>query len=558
MEDFTGRPDKGAHADTGFCFRGQLIVPEKTISETEADETSLKKSTVTTVLVMGCTLMARVLGFVRNVVIAALFGASGQADVLNAVFNIPNNFRKLLAEGALSSAFIPVLSTLLIKDTGSTKPRTLVRNILTFLLLILIPLLIMAVVFARPVIGVFLDFPEAQKMDLASSLFRWICHYLLFISLSAVLMGVLNSHNIFVIPALTPVLFSVCVITSLLLFYRQLGIFAMAVGVLGGGLFQVLFQLPSFGRSGYDLIPHFDFRNEEFRRVLRLWFPVVATSSVFAINQQIAFRFASGLEEGSASALSYSLVIWQLPFGVFSASITTVLFPRLSRQAASGDREGLIDSVSYGLRFLFLLLLPSAVFFVVMGVDIVGTIYQRGEFTLANTMLTARVLTGYSLGLFSVGSFTFLQRFFYASRDYRTPFLIALLITALDVSLSLWLKETYLRVMGLAIANSIAFTVGFCLMVYFAYRRLGELDGRRVITSATRILFALVPSSAVLVGYFLTTRCVVTPFSSWMNLVVLLGGFTLYLVLTSFLYYVLGVEIVRSVFRRRLKRKLRR
>ncbi len=507
---------------------------------------------------MACTLTARILGFVRSVVIAALFGASGQADVLNAVFNIPNNFRKLLAEGALSSAFIPVLSTSLVKAPGSPEPKIFVRNIITFLLLILIPLLILAVIFARPVIGVFLDFPDVQSMSLAASLFQWICHYLLFISLSAVLMGVLNSHNIFVVPALTPVIFSICVITSLLVFYSRLGIFAMAVGVIGGGVFQVVFQLPCFRRSGYDLRLNFHFRNEQFKRVLRLWFPVVATSSIFAINQQIAFRFASGLEEGSTSALSYSLVIWQLPFGVFSASITTVLFPRMSRQVASGDREGLVDSISYGIRFLFLLLLPSAIFFIVMGEDIVKIIYQRGEFILENTFLTARVLAGYSLGLFCVGSFTFLQRYFYASRDYKTPFFVAVFITVLDVGLSLWLKETFLRVVGLAVANSAAFTVALFLLVFFTRRRLGHIDGTRIFMDSARVLLSLVPSSALLVGYSIMTRSVITLYGSWINLLVLLGGFVLFLLLTTALYYVLGVKIVREVLQSRTQSRLKR
>ncbi len=501
----------------------------------------------------------------RNVVIAALFGATGQADVLNAVFNIPNNLRKLLAEGALSSAFIPVLSASLVKESSAkssvepvdSESTILVRNIISFLLLILIPLLVAAVIFARPVIGVFLDFPDAERMDLSASLFQWICHYLLFISLSAVLMGVLNSHNIFVIPALTPVIFSICVITALLLFHSRLGVFALAVGVLGGGIFQVLFQWPFFKRSGYDLRPDFRFRNQQFRRVLKLWFPVVATSSIFAINQQIAFRFASGLEEGSTSALSYSLVIWQLPFGVFSASITTVLFPRMSRQAATEDRKGLIDSISYGIRFLFLLLLPSAIFFVVMGEDIVRTIYQRREFLSEHTWLTARVLTGYSIGLFCVGAFTFLQRFFYASRDYKTPFIVAVFITIVDVGLSLWLKETVLRVAGLAVANSAAFTAAFLLLIYFARRRLGGLDGKRVLTDSLRVIGAVVPSSTLLVGYVITTRSAVTSSSSWINLLLLVGGFVLFSGLTVSLYYVLRVEIVRSFLISRLPSGIR-
>jgi putative peptidoglycan lipid II flippase len=330
-----------------------------------------------------------------------------------------------------------------------------------------------------------------------------------------------------------------------------MGIFALAVGVLGGGLFQVIFQIPWFRKSGYDLKLDFGFSSPEFKKVIRMWLPVVATSSVFAINQQIAIRFASGLEVGSTSALSYSIVIWQLPFGVFSASVTTVLFPKLSRQAASGDREGIIDSLSYGLRFLLLLLLPSAIFYVIMGEDIVGVVYQRGEFTENDTWLTARVLTGYSLGLFFVGSFTFLQRYFYASRDYRTPFIIAAVITVVDVLFSLWLKETYLRVVGLAVANSIAFTLGFFMMIYTARRKLGQIDGRKILRNLLRTVLALIPSSAILIGYWYLTRSFKTPFLSWGNLLILLGGFLVFFALTVCLYFLCRVDIIREILKRR-------
>ena len=509
---------------------------------------------MTTVLVMGCTLLSRILGFVRNIVIAALFGATGQADVLNAVFNIPNNLRKLLAEGALSSAFIPVLSEALVRDPTGDEARRLVRKLVSFLLIVLVPLMLLFVVFARPIIQVFLDFPGADEMELSASLFRWICHYLLFISFSALLMGVLNSRGIFVIPALTPVVFSVCVIGALLLFHGRLGIFAMAVGVLAGGLFQVLVQLPAFLRSGQDLRPDFDFADPVFRRVLRQWLPVVATSSVFAVNQQVAFRFASGLEVGSTTALSLSLVIWQLPFGVFSASITTVLFPRISRQTASGDTQGVRRSINYGLRFLFLLLAPSSVFFILMGGDLVTLVYQRGEFTASDSALTAHVLTGYSLGLFFVGAFTFLQRFFYASRDYRTPFTIAALVAVLDIGLSLWLKETPLRVTGLAVANSVSFTVGFILMILFTRRRLGGIGGRKLAAGLLKVAGALVPTGALLWAAGRWLRSLAEAGASWALAGGVMACFILFSGVTIVLYTVMNVEIVRELLRRRLRK----
>jgi putative peptidoglycan lipid II flippase len=183
---------------------------------------------------------------------------------------------------------------------------------------------------------------------------------------------------------------------------------------------------------------------------------VLATSSIYTITETVAFRFSSGLAPGSASAMSNALVFWQLPFGIFSASITTVLFPRMSRQASRNDTEGLRESIQYGLRFLFVLLAPSAVFMIIFGKEIISVAIQRGMFTPENTLLTASVLAAYSYGLFSVGAFNFLQRFFYSCNDFRTPFRIAVLVCVLDIALSVLLKDTALSVSGLALANTIS------------------------------------------------------------------------------------------------------
>ena len=330
----------------------------------QADRTeSSRKTSISAIAVMLCTLISRILGFIRIAVIGAFFGASGEADVLNSVFSIPNNLRKLMAEGALSTSFIPVLSESIVKEKNHEATAGLVRNILSFQAVILIPLCILSIVFADFLInGILLDFDDPYLRELSVSLFRWFINYILLISISAALMAVLNSNGYFFIPAITPLLFSVSVITSIITLYKTLGIFSMAAGVLAGGLLQVLFQLPLFYKLGYDLKPDFKFNSSYFKKIMKNWGPVAATASVFTINQQIAIRFASGLDTGSTSSLSYALVFWQLPFGIFSASITTVLFPKMSRFKAEGDTEGLLNTVSAGLRNLMCLLIPSGLF----------------------------------------------------------------------------------------------------------------------------------------------------------------------------------------------------
>ena len=423
------------------------------------------KSSVSAILVMICTFISRILGFAKIAVIGAFFGATKEADVLNAVFSIPNNLRKLMAEGALSSAFIPVLSESLVKEKDNSITKTIVRNILTFQVIIIVPLCILSMIFADFLITkVFLEFSDPYLNVLAIDLFRWFISYLLLISISAAIMAVLNSLGYFFIPAITPILFSLTVISGIVFFHKYLGIFSMVIGVLSGGLLQIIFQLPVFFKEGYDLKLNFNFKNNYFKKIMKNWFPVVATASIFAINSQIAVRFASGLETGSSSALTYAIVFWQFPFGIFSASIITVFFPKMSRLAASGMTNELLDTVNTGLVHLYSLLLPSGIFIFVMGNELISIAMQRGSFNAENTALTSFVLKGYALGIFTTGFFNFLQRFYYSSHNYKKPFIFSTIVCIIDIILSIILKETKLRVCGLAVANTIAFSIGAVLM----------------------------------------------------------------------------------------------
>ncbi len=520
-------------------------------------EQSTGQSTIATFIVMSSTFVSRILGFLRTAVITAIFGATGKADIINVTFAVPNNLRKLLAEGALSSAFIPVLSEAIVEEGEQPRrSRQLVRHLIGFQLLIIIPLCILSVVFAGPLIQfVLTQFKDAEQLALSTKLFRFFINYLLFISVSAVLIGVLNSHSRFFIPAITPIIFSVAVISSIIVLHRSLGVYSMAVGVIVGGAGQVAFQYPLFRKMGYTLAPAFDFfKNPDFTRIMRQWAPVVATSSVFTVNQQVAFILASGLETGSASALSYALVFWQLPFGIFSTSITTVLFPKMSRQVSQNDLQGLRESVQYGIRFLLALLIPSALVMGLMGREIISIAIQRGMFRTEDTEVTAFVLTGFCYGLFSVGAFNFLQRYFYSSKQYSFPFYVALGVLVIDVTLSLILKETYLGVAGLSIANSISFTLGLFVLFVYAYRQLKGIPLGSLGFTALKVCGASIPVGFVIIQM----QALFGPYwrsgSSILGFGILLLELAIIASLYLGLYRLLKVEMLSYLFKR-FKRK---
>ncbi len=483
----------------------------------EVRENTDQRSAVSTVIVMSATLVSRILGFVRTAAISAIFGAGGVADVILLVFNIPNNLRKLLAEGALSTAFIPELSKEIAGSPEGGGARRLSRNILGIQSIILIPLIAVSLAVPAFVLGVFETFDDPAKSQLAEVLFRWMIPYILLVSISAVMMAVHNTHGRFFVPAITPIVFSIAVIASIYIGSGRIGPVAMGIGVLAGGIAQILVQYPSYRRLGYSLIPAFNFSDPAFRRVMRRWIPILLTSSLFAINNQIALFLASWLPDKSVSSLSYAIVFFQLPFGIFSASISTVLYPLMSRQAAGKDLRGLNDSLGFGFRSMWVLLVPSAMALILLGEPIISVALQRRAFTGEDTILTARVLAAYSLGMPFVGLFNITQRALYATGETRKPFYIALAAVILDIALSIIFVMTGKSdSTSLAWANTIAFAFGATLQYIVIRKSNGfTIAGNTLMTFFKGLFGTALGAGSILIMYRILGRDWWVEGSSW-------------------------------------------
>lgn len=456
-----------------------------------------------TFIVMIFTFISRILGFVRTALVNHYFGVTKIADAITLTFAVPNNLRKLMAEGALSSAFIPTFNKTLIDDPSRQKSRKLVNNVITFQLLVLVPVCLICVLFARQVVDIVIsDFKDPAQIELSAKLLQWFIFYILFISVSAVIMGVLNTHKNFLIPAVTPVLFSICVISCLMLFYKTLGEYSMVLGVLLGGAAQLVFQLPWLKNEKYKIRLNFDFKNSGFKEILKNYIPVLATSSIFTITQVIANRFASGLDVGSTTVLFNAIVIFQLPYGLFFASVTTVLFPKMSRFSAADNLKELRNTMQYGIRFLLVLLIPSMIILFFLGTEMAAVLYMSGKFTLENAVTTGAVLQGYTIGLFALGIFNFLQRFFFSKNNHKIPFVAAGIVGIIDIVLSIIfinIFENYGRVYGLALANSISFVVGMVFLLIIARKHVGGLNIKSIIITFLKISAAVIPLIGILV-----------------------------------------------------------
>jgi putative peptidoglycan lipid II flippase len=451
-------------------------------------------------MVMACTLLSRLAGWVKMALIAAFFGGGGPADVINLVFGVPNSLRKLFAEGAFSSAFIPVLATSTAEDPSEAAALRLVRSLSAFLIVVLGSLSVVSLLAPDVMLVLLARFRDPTKLPLARVLFRWEFNYIVFVSLSALVQAVLNTHGRFTVAALSPLVFSAAVILGLIFLRGPLGPVVMGVGVFVGGVLQLAVQLPSLLRLRYSLWPSFRFRDPAFRKTIALWLPYLASASLFVITQLVAQRFASGIADGAVTAVSNAVTVMNLPFGIFTVSVLTVLFPRLSAQAARADTAGLHETVGHGFEFILALLVPSSVALALYGREVIAVAFQRVQFLEENTRFTYPVLVAYAVGLVPLSLFQFLQRLFFSLKDFRTTIASAVAVALVDIGLSLWLKETPLRTTGLAVANSVAFTVGFVWLAVAARRRLGPLGAARILAGAGKAVAASLPLTGILVG----------------------------------------------------------
>jgi len=434
------------------------------------------------------TSVSRVLGFVRVMVIARIFGAGMVADAFFQAFRISNILRELLAEGSMSAAFIPVFTEYL--HTKSHKEaRELASAVFYILMFILAGVVLLGVALTPQLVSViahgWVRFPE--KFELTVYLTRIMFPYIFFVGLSAVTMGVLNSMGSFASPALAPVMLNLSMIGFALFVSPMMSnpIAGLAIGVVFGGLLQLLIQLPPLKKKGMGFFFIFKPAHEGVKKVGRLTIPVVGSQAATQINIFISSIIAAYLPEGSVSYLYYAMYLYQFPHGIFGVSIAMATLPSMSRYAAVGDNEALKDTLAFGFRYIFFLMLPAMVGLIVLRIPITSLLLQRGTFTYADTQGTAYALLFFSLGLCAYSGVRVVNAAFYSLQDTRTPVMGAFVSVFTNVVLSLLLMRS-MRHGGLALATATASAVNMTLLLYLFRRRMGKIGARKVVYSALK------------------------------------------------------------------------
>ena len=439
----------------------------------------------------GMTLISRLLGFIRDLVIAMQFGATSVADAFFVAFRIPNVQRKILGEGAVSAAFIPVFTEIR-KRHGEADAWKMTANLFNILLTVLITSSLALAIFAPFIIMVFapgfIAIPD--KFDLTVLLTKWMAPYLLFIGLAVFCMGILNTYNIFALPSISPAILNICMIAGALIISPQLEepILGLAFGVVLGGFFQFVVQIPAVYKCGFKFIPAIKWKCSELARVTKLMIPAIFGLAVYELNMLVDTLLASLLPEGSISFLYYGNRLVQLPLGVFGVALGVAILPMLSHQVANKDLSEMIKTIAFGIRLILFITIPATIGLIILRFPIVNTLWERGEFVRLTTEGTATALLYYSVGLCAFCGIKVIVPAFYSLQDTKTPAKIGIYSMILNIVLNLILMGP-LKHGGLALATSIAALFNVILLIYLLRKRLGLIGGRKILISAIKLFF---------------------------------------------------------------------
>ncbi len=440
----------------------------------------------------GMTLISRIFGFLRDMVIAMAFGSSASADAFFVAYRIPNLQRRILGEGAVTAAFIPVFTETLTQK-GETAAWKMTANLFNIFLFFLTFVSLLILIFSPAVITVFAPgfIDEPGKFELTVKLTRWMAPYLFFIGMAAFCMGILNTLKVFALPAATPIAQNIIMIMSVLILAPQMDepIMGLAIGVLVGGALQLIIQLPAVFKKGFRFQKSFDFKQKEIIKIAKLMGPVILGLAVYELNIMVDTLLASLLPGGSISYLYYGNRLVQLPLGIFAIALGVALLPTLSGQAARGELKELTQTLGFSIRLILFVTLPATVGLIVLREPIVNTLWQRGEFLASTTEGTAIALLYYSVGLCAYSGVKIIAPAFYSLQDTKTPAKIGIYSMILNIFLNLILMGP-LQHGGLALATSLSAFFNIALLIHFLRKRLGLMGGRKILYSTLKMASA--------------------------------------------------------------------
>lgn len=449
------------------------------------------------------TFLSRILGFVRDMVCAHLFGASLGYDAFILAFRIPNMMRRLFAEGAFSQAFVPIISEYKAKRTKE-EVQVFIDHVAGALFIALVIVTIVCVIFAPYIIKLFAPGFKGESLRevLAVDMLRITFPYMLFISLTAFLGGILNSYGNFGVPAFTPVFLNLSLIGAAIFLspqFRQPEV-ALAWGVCLGGVVQLLFQIPFLLKMKLLPIPKLNLKDKGVTRVVILMGPAVFGAAASQINSLVDSLFASFLPVGSISCLYFADRLMEFPLGIFGIGVATVLLPSLAKEHALAQKAKFADTLDWGVRSILLISIPSACGLYILAEPLIATLFQSGKFSLNDTLMTKQCLMAYSVAVIGIMLSRVLASAFYAVQNIKTPVKISFVVISCNIIFNILLIRHFAHI-GIAAATSIASSINAILLLVILQKQGIYKLKPETINFVGRVIFA--SALFVVVLYFL-------------------------------------------------------
>ena len=442
-------------------------------------------------VISAATLCSRILGYIRDMVFAGLFGAGPVSDAFIAAFRIPNLLRRLFGEGSLSISFIPVFSEFYTRY-GKDEAYRLARSALRLLSAVLVIAVLLGVLFSpwivRAIAWGFGD--SGVKFSMTVTLTRIMFPYVYFIGVLALAMGILNVRGHFAAPALAPVFLNLAMIGCLLLVSRfsdnaTIRIYGLAIGVVVGGVLQLGLQVPFLLKQGFYFWQKATFYHPGLKNIGRLFLPAIFGSAVLQINTLLGTLLASFQAEGSVTYLYFADRLVQFPLALFGIATATAVMPSFSRQMTAGDVTAVRETFEYAMRLVFFITIPSMVGLIILREPIIALLFQRGAFSFEATRLTAQALLYYTIGLWAFSAVRIVVNTFYAMQEIWTPVRLAVISIAANLVLGIILMKPMGHA-GLALAVSLASALHLGLLIRALRFRLDRLGLTKIVTSVCR------------------------------------------------------------------------
>jgi len=451
------------------------------------------------ILVMLITMASRILGLFRTALIAYYFGATKFTDAYFSAFKISNLFRQLLGEGALGTVFIPIYNERVVKH-GENSGKQLIFSILNLLFIGTSIITLCMIVFSNQIIDmIVMGYPLETKI-IASRLLKIMSVYLVFIGMSGMICAVLNNFKQFAVPASTSLLFNIAIIISAVFWGKSVGIDALAIGVVVGGLLQLFIVLPSFFKIIKKYKFSIDLKDPSLKRVFYLILPMLLGIFAKQINSVVDQFFASYLKSGGVTALENATRLYNLPLGVFGISIATVIYPSMSKSIERKDFDDVKKSLGKGLNVLLFLIIPSMAVLTIYSKDVISLVFSYGKYSENAVMITSQSLFYYSVGLYFYTAIHLLSRAFYGMKNTKDPVKFSIFSIIINIIFNALLIQK-LQHRGLALATSIASGVNFFLLIYYFRKKYIGVDLKKMGGFLLKILASTI--IAIFSSYFI-------------------------------------------------------